>query len=423
MEPPPPDIEVVNQPTAPSNFHTGIRAHIDCPQFTFPSANKRHIVITTIPFKAEPWSADLAKAVGEDSAKQPADGLSHSWLQYHDDQYGDVKAEIDGWKMTWEVSLRATGLDIQASETKFQAIDSAKFTAASIFCFFEESKVPDTFSVVGKDGEPASNVVQATMAARVSKDFDALHKASQGLPSADSPYVLGYGISAKPPTLEEVNANLKLPTATPTYFIPRRLCRPSVYQRDIELRHVTYRDKESDQVTLEDSDTPKGMFQRPFFSTILTPSTGTTGGDGVMAFSKQAFILWLTSLLGDLGKADPTPKIQEKIPHDSGYTTSWTLGEIKPLASTDGNGVRRDSTFEVSGRNDSWYKPDERTDVRGGSTVAVRYRSDLKNHSKTASNATAQRRVLFDFFFYYWMDVVFKKESVLSSKSKAPTTG
>lgn len=238
-------------------------------------------------------------------------------------------------------STNATPESTKQLESKFKVVDASKFTAASIFCLFETTRISKSFAVLNEQGKVPTDLEQiATMTFKVAKYFSELQKVSNGKPTAENPYLLGYAIKAIVPKLEAVNADLKTPLATPAYFIPRRFdmtTTPSLTDEDKKLTAgtlnfcmQTFRADAKDQIALEINDVGKGIFKDPFFNTIATPAIGTTGINGVMGLSREIIVLWLMDLIEKF-KPDPNRllKAASESEVNSGTFTIYDRKETK----------------------------------------------------------------------------------------------
>ena len=252
-------------------------------------------------------------------------------------------------------------------EDKFKSVDTTKFTASSVFCLFQTAQIASSFKLVGPKGEIPTGDERAAMTLRISQYFGELHKQYDGKPTADTPYLLGYGIKAMTPKLEVVNQDLKTRTATPEYFIPRRFdvtTTPSKIDDDkkftkgtLNFCMQTYRAKSEDQVALQVTDEGKGRFEHPLFSTTQTPAIGTKGSEGIMGFSRQIFNLWLISFL-DRFKADPNALLKNAaVAVDNKGSLNVTQNDFSKQPWQQGLGVQGSTRFKASANVDPSKTP------------------------------------------------------------------
>ncbi|KAI1169837.1 hypothetical protein F4777DRAFT_595907 [Nemania sp. FL0916] len=370
----------------------GIHGYIECPKLSF-NKEEANIAVMSIKFKDELVGGEVKK----------------SYLRY--DKAGrQVRMNITGWTMSWEVEVRSQGVEnymedlINASkdpekftimtdeaseqlEKKFKTLDPSKFMASTVFCLFEDARITRSFKLKTAAGTFPKVQEQTIVCTAIGTYFSQLKEKFGNLPCAETPYVLGYGISQKPAALVDVNADAKS-DSTPPYFIPRRFdmsVTPSRSKEDedytsgtVNFCLQTYRADKNEEIKIVASDKNAGSFEETFFK--VTSTKGTADGDnGIMTFSKKVFNdYWIRSLL-DL--VDFNPKHLGSLLCMDGmkYYPGLRKNDKSYEDIQGGHGMVYTNTYEV----DDIACPDEfaykqRRRANGVFQTWIRYASDLE---------------------------------------------
>lgn len=110
-------------------------------------------------------------------------------------------------------------------ETGIPKVDPSHFTVASIFCVITSSpEIPGTFKFTPPDGAKlvdswARNAALTAIGAEFHRNLTAF---DPRLPTPQSPFVLGYSVTQKVPSLSDLNSSLDDPSRTPIYFVPEQ---------------------------------------------------------------------------------------------------------------------------------------------------------------------------------------------------------
>lgn len=191
-------------------------------------------------------------------------------------------------------------------QRKFEGIDASKFMASTVFCSLEDNRYSGGFELLRPDGDRSSIPEHQSIVMQLSSYFKQLGKATENRPTPDTPFILGYGISQRPGTLEGIDSTASS-TTTPPFFIPRRFDMSTTPSRSAEAEDYTdgtinfcmqtFRANQNEQGRISPSDGSAGLFDQTFFQKTATKGTAE-GDNGIMAFSKQVFNdYWIRSLL------------------------------------------------------------------------------------------------------------------------------
>lgn len=101
---------------------------------------------------------------------------------------------------------------------KYVGFKPEELLVSTLFCSFESSRMMNSFKMMDADG----NFVDVGPAAfAINTIVSHFKDAPDGTPSPNNPFLLGYTISQKVPTLTDVNGNPL--AAAPRYFVPSSL--------------------------------------------------------------------------------------------------------------------------------------------------------------------------------------------------------
>lgn len=94
------------------------------------------------------------------------------------------------------------------------SVDSKIFTASSIFCLFQETRIAESLRMHLPEGVELGKKetdILAAFKAQISNYFDALQSTQRvkGAPNVDNPFVLGYSISQKLPDVRDFDFRLR----------------------------------------------------------------------------------------------------------------------------------------------------------------------------------------------------------------------
>lgn len=263
---------------------------------------------------------------------------------------------------------------------------------------------------------------------------------SKFAPTVDNPFVLGYSISQKLPTIQDIDYTASSDN-TPVYFQPKQWSlsvTPGTNQVEPGLKAtsgtlnycmMSHRPGKSTPVDIDPSDLNAGVFRTTFFD--ITKSFGKTkdsqgvtqGCDGIMAFSKEIFAgFWLEDLarsmlldpngkfLQVIGKAmgekvhslrvnvDP-PRTYSVGSESRGASRSWSLDDIESLAQyRQSQACWRKKLRGKSFKTDigPCHVADNSTLSTGESKVTVSYSSDTASIKSLDEGIDHQRKLYLD---------------------------
>ncbi|KAK4693894.1 hypothetical protein P7C71_g3587, partial [Lecanoromycetidae sp. Uapishka_2] len=422
------------------DYDTGIFGHIRCPFISLNVSGSSNTARISFRFKRD------------SNSKQP-DSIFAYWVGIG--KQAKVKKEvINDYTMSWDVKLGQR--DIQnvteelikpamsnntpetlhpATLKGLEQVASEHFTVSAIFCTFEAAQIANTFILNDENGRPVSDTKQTEFMTKISGYFSLLQsKIQPGRATPDHPFVLGYGLSQRLPTLQSVNASATT-DKTPTYLIPELYNltvtpgftmpaghsdkQPSKFTHGtLNYCILTHRDEGDSWPMRELSMTdPSRNANSGRLDQTLFDTTRTAEHDGVMAFCRDLmFEKFLCRELGDAffvnlnaifekamegtkySRPVPTtttsslqtPVVADRPPHWSRY---------QPLEISDGKVEHTflDDKVSVSGkrsRSDGVRKAMQAYKGAGTSTLTVTWESDLQtNPSIESPDALRQARV------------------------------
>ena len=242
---------------------------------------------------------------------------------------------------------------------KLKTVDSSKFLATSLFCLFESTKIVNSFEFFNPnlqknpDGLTGDDPTLTEVVNGIATYFKQLSSQSDGKPTPDNPFVLGYGIVAKRSTSAQkaVDGLINTPYLVPKLFHLTVTGGDKVHTKGtLNYCILTHRSQGTPESSVDmKNDHGLGIFPQTLFET--TSSNGTSGGaDGIMAFSKRVFSdFWLHSQIAAKFKVNPGALSRYLVPDND---------SIAQAPETESSTTLSNTSSQVSSiKTDFSYKP------------------------------------------------------------------
>ncbi|KAL8835442.1 MAG: hypothetical protein Q9170_003319 [Blastenia crenularia] len=375
---------------------TGIFAHIKCPKISL-QTNEANTASITFEFVRVEGAAvpdsEFRSWVGAppemEVVGQAINGWTMSWkVRIGEHKFGDINQELVQPAQDNSKPIVTHPNTVEA----LKAVDPREFTVASIFCIFEDGLIANSFTILDENGQKPNQNTNDFMLL-ISHYFNDLQQASEnGAPTADHPYVLGYGLAQKVPDLKQVNPDAEA-DSTPKYFIP------SGYQMTVTPGYTwsgaQRQDSKYTRGTLnfclltfrEDNDpNPARKPEKTIvaqnansgkLSQTLFDLTKTSENDGIMGFAQD--LIWAKffgPLLADAYHINMNDALKKL---DSGSVSasnsSWASASIAASPPT----YVRSSTVDLDGKKKHAVF-DDKTKTHGESKTTISWTSDLQTN-------------------------------------------
>ena len=233
--------------------------------------------------------------------------------------------------------VKKTVHDPPADERLKQFVDSNVFTVSTIYCLFEHQEMINSFTILDENRKVVKGDVVASAMDHLTAYFLGIQQTHGSAQVPENPFILGYGISQKPPQESSDKARENQKKTLP-YFIPKQFVltvtpgdglnqKWSTTSGTINYCMLTQRQGQYDRVDISPADANAGLFEKTFFD--ITKTLGKTkddtgkvqGHDGIMAFSRGIMEnLWLEKIIREV-----------RTPLDNSFRDMLNAGFWKPV--------------------------------------------------------------------------------------------